>query len=252
MSDSDFGPPPKGPFGDGSEPGATRRAAQRPNRSPLVTALVVAGALLLVVATLANFWTEVLWYQSVNFSGVFTTQLVTKVLLGLFGGLLTAAVVWSSIHIAYRHRPIYAPSPETQAMEHYRQLVEPMRKTATIAAPLAIGLFAGLSAATQWDTFLLWRNGVPFGRTDPEFKLDISFFVFDLPWYHYLVDFVMAVSVVALLAAAVVHYLYGGIRLQTPGDPLSGMPVGHPTSRGEPRGRGHGGPRRPRDVPRHP
>ena len=35
VSDSDFGPPPKGPFGDGSEPGATRRAApQRPNRTP--------------------------------------------------------------------------------------------------------------------------------------------------------------------------------------------------------------------------
>ena len=32
----------------------------------------------------------------------------------------------------------------------------------------------------------------------------------------------MAVTVVALLAAAVVHYLYGGIRLQTPGDRLSG------------------------------
>jgi uncharacterized membrane protein (UPF0182 family) len=33
---------------------------------------------------------------------------------------------------------------------------------------------------------------------------------------------VMAVTVVALLAAAVVHYLYGGIRLQTAGDRLSG------------------------------
>ena len=140
MSDSDFGPPPKGPFGDGGEPGATRRAtAQRPNRNPLVTALVVAGALLLVVATLANFWTEVLWYQSVGYTGVFSTQLVTKVLLGLVGGLLTAAMVWSSIHFAYRSRPIYAPSPDTQAMEHYRELVEPMRRTATVAAPLAVG-----------------------------------------------------------------------------------------------------------------
>jgi hypothetical protein len=212
VSDSDFGPPPKGPFGDGGEPGATRRAAaQRPNRSPLVTALVVAGALLLVVATLANFWTEVLWYQSVDFSGVFTTQLVTKALLGLAGGLMTAAVIWSSIHFAYRHRPIYAPSPETQAMEHYRQLVEPMRKTATIAAPLAIGLFAGLSAATQWDTFLLWRNGSPFGQTDPEFKFDISFFVFDLPWINFVVSFLTMILVLGFIAAAFTHYLYGGI-----------------------------------------
>ena len=50
---------------------------------------------------------------------------------------------------------------------------------------------------------------------DAYFDKDIGFFVFDLPWYHFIVDVVMAVAVVSLLAAAVVHYLYGGIRLQT-------------------------------------
>ena len=124
----------------------------------------MAAVLLVVIAIAAQFWTEVLWYQSVGFAGVFSTQIVTKILLGLVGGLLTAAMVWSSIHFAYRNRPIYAPSPETQAMDHYRELVEPMRRTATVAAPLAVGLFAGLSAATQWDTFLLWRNGSPSAR----------------------------------------------------------------------------------------
>ena len=212
MSDSDFGPP-IGPFGDGDDKGPAQRAAapMRPNRSPLVTALVIAGALLIVVATAATFWTEVLWYQSVDFSSVFTTQLVTKIVLGLLGGLITAAIVWSSIHVAFRTRPIYAPSPETQAMEHYRQLVEPMRRTATVAAPLAIGLFAGLSAATQWDTYLLWRNAKPFGTTDPEFSLDIGFFVFDLPWINFVISFLTMVLVLGFIAAAFTHYLYGGI-----------------------------------------
>jgi uncharacterized membrane protein (UPF0182 family) len=63
---------------------------------------------------------------------------------------------------------------------------------------------------------------VPFHSEDPFFHKDIGFYVFDLPWLHYLVDFTMAVAVVSLLAAAVVHYLYGGIRLQTQHDRLSG------------------------------
>ncbi|GAB3877344.1 UPF0182 family membrane protein [Terrabacter terrigena] len=212
MSDSNFGPPP-GNFND-DDSGAPRRAETAtlpPTRRPFVTALVVAAALLVVIAIAAQFWTEVLWYQSVSFSGVFTTQLVTKLLLGIVGGLLTAAMVWSSIHIAFRSRPIYAPSPETQAMEHYRQLVEPMRRTATVAAPLAVGLFAGLSAATQWDTFLLWRNSNPFGTTDPEFNLDISFFVFDLPWINFVVAFLTMILVIGFITAAFTHYLYGGI-----------------------------------------
>ncbi|MBW8730725.1 MAG: UPF0182 family protein, partial [Terrabacter sp.] len=212
MSDSNFGPPP-GNFND-DDSGPPRRpdaATLPPTRRPLVTSLVVAAALLVVIAIAAQFWTEVLWYQSVGFAGVFSTQIVTKLVLGLVGGLLTAAMVWSSIHFAFRSRPIYAPSPDTQAMDHYRQLVEPMRRTATIAAPLAVGLFAGLSAATQWDTFLLWRNGSPFGTTDPEFGLDIGFFVFDLPWINFVVAFLTMILVIGFITAAFTHYLYGGI-----------------------------------------
>lgn len=209
MSDSDFGP--RGTYG-GDEGGPRRpMTSLPPQRSPLVTTLVIAGALLLVIATVATFWTEVLWYGSVGFGDVFSTQLRTKIVLGVIGGIVTAAMVWSSIHLAFRHRPIYAPSPDTQAMEHYRQLVEPMRRTATIAAPLAIGLFAGLSAATQWDTFLLWRNGSPFGTTDPEFGLDVGFYVFELPWINFVISFLTMVLVIGLIAAAFTHYLYGGI-----------------------------------------
>jgi uncharacterized membrane protein (UPF0182 family) len=214
VSDSNFGPPPSNFDDDEGKGGPPRRgdtATLPPARRPLVTALVVAGILLVVLGIAAQFWTEVLWYQSVGFAGVFSTQIVSKVALGVVGGLVTAAVVWSSIHLAYRNRPIYAPSPDTQAMEHYRELVEPMRRTATIAAPLAIGLFAGLSAATQWDTFLLWRNSQPFGTTDPEFNIDIGFFVFDLPWINFVIAFLTMILVIGFITAAFTHYLYGGI-----------------------------------------
>ncbi|MDN5768351.1 MAG: UPF0182 family protein [Humibacillus sp.] len=216
MSDSNFGPPRAHPGGNGGgdgegPPGRPDPATVTPARRPLVTALVVAAVIIIVLAIAAQFWTEVLWYQSVSYTGVFTKQIITKVVLGVVGGLLTAVVVWSSIHIAFRNRPIYAPSPDTQAMEHYRQLVEPMRRTATIAAPLAVGFFAGLSAATQWDTFLLWRNGGPFGSVDPEFGLDLGFFVFTLPWINFVVGFLTMILVLGLITAAFTHYLYGGI-----------------------------------------
>lgn len=212
MSNSDFGPGRGGFDGPGESGGPRPPGPSTPSRrSPLITALVILGVLALVASTVAGFWTEVLWYQSVDFSRVFSTQLVTKVLLGVVAGLLMAAVVWSSIHVAFRQRPIYPPSPETQAMEHYRQLVEPMRRTATIAGPLALGLFAGLSAATQWDTFLLWRNATAFGTADPEFGIDIGFFVFELPWFNFVIAFLTMVLVVGLVVAAFTHYLYGGI-----------------------------------------
>ncbi|MEO7130358.1 MAG: UPF0182 family protein, partial [Dermatophilaceae bacterium] len=214
MSDHESGPDAghsDGDDGGAGHGGKATAVTARPPRSPLVMALVIAGALVVALSILAQFWTEILWYQSVNYQEVFTTQIIAKVVIGIVGGLLTAAVVWSSIHIAFRNRPIYAPSPETQVMEHYRELVEPMRRTATVAAPIALGLFAGLSAATQWDTFLLWRNGSAFGVTDPEFKIDIGFYVFDLPWINFVIAFLTMVLILGLVAAAFTHYLYGGI-----------------------------------------
>ena len=82
-----------------------------------------------------------------------------------------------------------------------------------------IGLFAGTAAAGEWRTYLLWANRTDFGRTDPFFRKDIGFYVFELPWLHYLVNFADGRAVISLLAAATVHYLYGGIRLQTPRRP---------------------------------
>jgi uncharacterized membrane protein (UPF0182 family) len=96
-----------------------------------------------------------------------------------------------------------------------------------IGIALVLALFAGSSGAGQWRQFLLWRHREPFGTKDPYFHKDVGFYVFELPWLHYLVDFAMAVSVLSLIAAAVVHYLFGGIRLQARGDRLTGAAQAH-------------------------
>ena len=136
---------------------------------------------------------------------------------------MAAVVVGVNMVVAFRLRPLFHPqSPEQTGLDRYRQAVTPIRTWLVSALAVLLGIFAGTSGAGEWRTYLLWRNGVPFGSEDAYFGKDIGFYVFDLPWYHFLVDFVMAVTVVALLAAAVVHYLYGGIRLQSAGDRLSG------------------------------
>ena len=90
-----------------------------------------------------------------------------------------------------------------------------------------MGIFAGASASGQWREYSLWRHSAPFGHTDPYFNRDAGFYVFELPWWHYLTDFVMAVAVIGLMAAALVHYLYGGIRLSVARDRLSGAAQVH-------------------------
>lgn len=180
---------------------------------PTLIVLVVLG---FVVSLMASLWTEVLWFDSVGFQQVFVTELTTKILLFVVGFVLTAAVVASSLVVAYRTRPIYAPvTAQQQNLDQYREAIEPLRKIAIVAIPAILGLLAGTGAAGQWKTYLLWRNQVPFGTKDPQFGRDLSFFVFTLPWIQFVLGFLTMALVMATLAAAFTHYVYGGLQIQS-------------------------------------
>ena len=207
-------------FGD--EP-RRRPAAPAPQASSgnngRTRALVITGAVLvaafLLLTVLSSFWTERLWFQNLGYLGVFSKVLWSRVGLFLVFGAVMAVVVGANMYVAYRFRPLFRPpSPEQSNLQRYREAVMPIRTWLLLGASLLVGLFAGGSATGQWRTFLLWRNGVDFGRVEPYFDRDIGFYMFSLAWWHYLVDFVMAMAIIALIAAALVHYLFGGIRLQ--------------------------------------
>lgn len=203
--------------------------AARPPRggSSRSRALIITGVVLVLaflgLSTFASLYTDRLWYRNGGYGSVFSTLFWTKAALFVVFGVVMAVVVGLNMYFAFRFRPFFRPSsPEQNGLERYREAVTPIRTWLLVGVSLVIGAFAGTSAIGEWRNYLLWRHGVPFGQEDAWFHKDIGFYVFDLPWLHYLVDYTMAVLVIALIAAALVHYLYGGIRLQTPRDRLSG------------------------------
>jgi uncharacterized protein len=199
----------------------------RPRRSRRARILlfVIAGVIVafFLITLFASLYTDRLWYSSVGYSSVYDKMLWTRI--GLFGGfgLVMAAAVAGNMVIAYRSRPFYRPdSPEQTGLDRYRDAVTPLRTLLLVSVSGVIGLFGGVAANGQWRSFLLWANRVPFHSSDPYFHKDVGFYVFTLPWLHFVVGFVIAVLVLSTLAAAIVHYLYGGIRLQAAEDKLSG------------------------------
>jgi len=189
-------------------------------------ALVITGVVLIVaffaLTTFASIYTDRLWYDEVGYGQVFSTMLWTRVGLFLVFGVVMGAAVAVNMYLAYRFRPLFRIPGGDGSVDRYRDAVTPIRTWLLAAVATVVGLFAGTSALGHWRTYLLWRHAQPFHKEDAYFNKDISFYVFSLPWWHYVVDFVMAAAIVAVLATAVVHYLYGGIRLQVQHDRLSG------------------------------
>ncbi|AOR32186.1 hypothetical protein BFF78_14945 [Streptomyces fodineus] len=176
----------------------------------------------------AGFWTDWLWYRSVHYSSVFTTMLWTKIGLFFVFGLLMAVAVGVNIWLAHRLRPpLSAMSMEQQSLDRYRMGIAPYKRWLLLAVTALVGLIAGASAAGQWRTWLMWVNGVPFHQKDPQFHLDVSFYAFDLPWYRFLLGFGFATAILCLIAAALTHYLYGGLRVTSPGARATAAATGH-------------------------
>jgi uncharacterized membrane protein (UPF0182 family) len=204
------------------DPRGPRPVLQKRRRGALAPTLVALGVLIVLALIASQLWTDVLWYQSVGFTQVYRTELLTRVVLFILGALVMGAAVGASLLIGYRSRPIYAPvSAEQAGLDRYRESIEPLRRLVGAAVPAALALFAGSAASQQWQTVQLWLNRVPFGTKDPQFRLDIGFFVFTLPWLQFLVGFLTAVVFLSALAALITHYLYGGLRLQGQGQRLT-------------------------------
>ncbi|MGI5437663.1 UPF0182 family protein [Streptomyces shenzhenensis] len=214
----------------GGGPTGPRIRAGRPSRRvrTLLMTLGVLAVLGMAFTMFAGFWTDWLWYRSVHYSSVFTTTLWTKIGLFAVFGLLMAVAVGFNIWLAHRLRPpLSAMSMEQQSLDRYRMGIAPFKKWLLLGITALVGLIAGASAASQWRTWLMWVNGVPFHEKDPQFHLDVSFYAFDLPWYRFLLGFGFAATILSAIAAALTHYLYGGLRVTSPGARATAAATGH-------------------------
>ena len=203
------------PSGPARPPDA--RAALRLPRWPRYLVPVIVGlvAFVVVLIIVAGVWTDFLWFRSVHYGSVFGVTYGTRWALFFIGGIFMAAVTGVNAVIAFRLRPAYRPvTPQRPGVETYRLAVDPHRRLLLGIALGLVGLISGISAAGAWRTWLLFINQVPFHQRDPQFKIDISFFVFTYPFIRLVLSFLFAAVLLSLATAVLVHALYGGLRLQ--------------------------------------
>ena len=189
------------------------------NRNPLVITAAILVALGALVAYFSGFYIDWLWFKSVDFRTVWSTVLVTKIQLFLIVGLITSLVISLNIFLAYKRRPLYVPtSIEISGLERLRAQVEPIRQWVFLGIVLALAYFGGTSGMVFWREWMLFKNSTDFGVKDPQFGLDISFFAFRLPMWQAIIGWAISTLVLATLASAFIHYMYGGIRTQVQTD----------------------------------
>ena len=178
--------------------------------------MITAVALIAIIGAVYGasiVWTEILWFRQMNATRVILTQWGAHIGLFAVGMVVATGLLYFSIAYAYRHRASSTRGQASASLRAYQEALEPVRRFAFWAVALFFGFTNGARLATEWRTLLQFLNASSFDQVDPQFGLDISFFVFVLPAIKVLVSFLMTVTGIGLAAALVVNYLYGTIRL---------------------------------------
>ena len=197
----------------GMRPAARMPKLTRRSRILIGVALAVV-VLLLVGPRLIDAYVDWLWFGELGYRSVFTTLLVTRIVVFLVAGLLVGVIVFAGLALAYRTRPVFVPTTgPNDPVARYRTAVMARLKLFGIGIPAVIGLLAGIVAQSYWTRVQLFLHGGDFGIADPQFGKDLGFYAFDLPFYRLVLTYLFVAVFLAFLANLVGHYIFGGIRL---------------------------------------
>jgi uncharacterized protein len=181
----------------------------RPRRPRwLLVVIAVAVFALFAWPAVAGIYTNWLWFQNLGYQTVFSTVLVTKVMLGFTAGLIAAAVIWLNFKLALRLSPepprgerLFTIRGERIAAPDFARLAGRLG----LPAALALGAFVGTLAWGEWDIFLRFRHQAPFGEADPIFGRDIGFYFFTLPLLEVVARLLLILVIVSLIGAALIY-----------------------------------------------
>jgi uncharacterized membrane protein (UPF0182 family) len=208
---------------DGCDDSAPRRAPrarrawwwQPRTRSALLLGALAVAALLARIAAHAE--TEWLWFHELGQQRVFWTLIASRWLAGGLAGLGTTAFLLANLWFAERTAPAEGRLPGgRRTRTRLWRILLPAQIGVSAVAGLAVGRSVVLS---DWQHLVLWLHRRDFGVTDPLFHKDIGFFVFSLPLYEQVAQWLLLTTGIALAYAFAAHAATGGIR--TKPSPLS-------------------------------
>lgn len=208
----------------------------------IVRALIIAAAVMLVglilMGLMAGFLVDWLWFSAVGYFGVFRTTVVAKALVFSTVLVATFIILWVNGRLAFRFAG--SPSPPHPAafasnlpgVATFPDVLEALRLQ--LRWPRAIiggaGLLAVLVAWAEvhnWDVFLRFLHQVPYGASDPLYDKDIGFYLFTLPAYVVVKNWMLFTLALSALFAGAVYWVHGDIEYDAQRRSMSPTAIAH-------------------------
>jgi len=185
------------------DPNQLKRAV-RTGRILLTVALIVVGLFTLVVP-----YTDFLWYaHDAHHADVFEIGYGTRGFLLLGAFFATWVVIYWNVRKAFKVSLIFLRSPQGAGQAMLSNAIDWITRRGSILVMVVAPILSFMLAtgfSSEWNTLLLWMHPQTFGTKDPLFGIDLGFFVFTLPWYRALSNYVFGVLLLTTLISVGVY-----------------------------------------------
>jgi uncharacterized membrane protein (UPF0182 family) len=183
--------------------------------------IIIVVAVLLVLALvavrlLAGFYVNYLWYHSVGRTDVFWGMLRAKVTLFVSFAFAFIALAIVNLAIADRLAPSAFSANLHPVVERFHQVFGQRMRMARFGLAILFGLLFALPAVGKWQQWLMFRNSRAFGIDDAQFHHDVGFYLFQLPFIAFTLDWLFAAVLFIIVLVLATHVLNGGIVFQPP------------------------------------
>src|SRR6476660_10313418 len=149
----------------------------------MVIVVAVLVALFLSARSLAGFYTDYLWFDSVGFGSTWRGLLWARFAPSAVFTILFFVLMLVSLTVADRLAPrTRTMGPEDELLARYQQSIGPYSGRIRIAVAAFFALVAGGSVTGQWQQWILFTHAKSFGVDDPQFHKAAAFSVFRLPF----------------------------------------------------------------------
>jgi len=177
-------------------PGISAANLRRVRQGGLALAALI--FLFLLLWWVRAVYTDWLWFDHLGFRSVFTKILFLKTWLFVAGTLVAGLALTLSLYLTVR----FSRGASTLSMsEETQRLLWALMAVTAILTVLIAGPILGSVAMGRWETFLLFFNKLPFGTSDPQFGLDISFYVVTLRLLHFVQGWFLGLIITVIVTS---------------------------------------------------
>ena len=158
-----------------------------------------------------RFYTDWLWFGEIGYQSVFLTMIRAQATL--FTIAFGVSAIWLTVNLRTALASIGDLRPVFTTREGIEVPLPGREQMRLLASGLAVvlAIVVALYASSQWELWLTWRNGVPFGQADPILGRDAGFYVFALPFFQFARRLAQSLVLLAGLGAGVLYFVSGSL-----------------------------------------